>query len=206
MWFPGEDGGEALADVLFGEYNPAGRLPVTVAQSVGQLPFNFPCKPGSQDVDYGQVNGPLFAFGHGLSYTEFTYEDLTLSRETARADDEIRVELTVRNTGDRDGDEVVQLYLRDDFSSTTTYEKRLVGFKRVHIKKGESAQVQFTLSREHFEFYITGKGWVVESGGFTVYAGASSADLRLRGRFTIVDEQGNAPVEGEIKDNWVDPI
>ena len=206
MWFPGEDGGEAVADVLFGKYNPSGRLPVTVAQSVGQLPFNFPCKPGSQDVDYGQVNGPLFAFGHGLSYTEFKYENLTLSRGTATPDDEVVVELAVRNAGDRDGDEVVQLYLRDDFSSTTTYEKRLVGFKRVHIKRGERAKVQFTLSKEHFEFYITGRGWVVEPGGFTVYAGASSADLRLRGRFTIVDELGNAPVEGEIKDNWVDPI
>ncbi len=206
MWFPGEDGGEALADVLFGEYNPAGRLPVTVAQSVGQLPFNFPSKPGSQDVDYGQVSGSLFAFGHGLSYTKFKYENLRLSRGEIKRDEAIQVELNVRNIGDRDGDEVVQLYLRDDYSSATTYERRLVGFERVHIKKGESAVVHFTLSQEHLEFFKTGSGWVVEPGGFTVYAGASSADLRLRTRFVLLDESGNAPEEGEIKETWIDPI
>ncbi|MDQ8205016.1 glycoside hydrolase family 3 N-terminal domain-containing protein [Pelagicoccus sp. SDUM812003] len=206
MWFPGEDGGDALADVLFGEYNPAGRLPVTVAQSVGQLPYNFPTKPGAQDVDYGQISGSLFPFGHGLSYTDFEYRDLSLSNVEAAVGDDIEVELTIRNTGDRDGDEVAQLYLRDDYSSATTYERRLVGFKRVHIKKGQSVRVSFTLSREHLEFYITGKGWVVEPGGFTLYAGASSGDLRLRERFSIVDEEGTVPEEGEIKENWVDPI
>lgn len=206
MWFPGEDGGDALADVLLGEYNPAGRLPVTVAQSAGQLPFNFPSKPGAQDVDFGQVSGSLFPFGHGLSYTDFEYRDLTLSRDKAKIGEEIEVELSIRNTGDRDGEEVVQLYLRDDYSSATTYEKRLVGFKRINVRKGESARVTFTLSREHLEFYITGKGWVVEPGGFTVYAGASSEDLRVRGRFSIVDEDGNVPEEGEIKEIWVDPI
>lgn len=206
MWFPGEDGGDAVADVLFGEYNPAGRLPVTVAQSVGQLPFNFPSKPGAQDVDYGQISGALFPFGHGLSYTNFEYRGLKLDRETAGADEDIDLELTIENTGERDGDEVVQLYLRDDYSSATTYEKRLVGFQRVHVKKGESQIVRFKLSREHFEFFKTGEGWVVEPGGFTVYAGASSEDLRLRERFSIVDEDGNVPEEGEIKENWIDPI
>lgn len=206
MWFPGEDGGDALADVLFGEYNPAGRLPVTVAQSVGQLPFNFPSKPGAQDVDYGQISGSLFPFGHGLSYTDFEYRNISLSQDALEIGEDVTVELTVRNVGERDGDEVVQLYLRDDYSSATTYDRRLVGFKRIHLKKGESAQVTFTLSREHLEYYKTGEGWILEPGGFTVYAGASSGDLRLRERFSVVDENGNVPEEDEIKENWVDPI
>lgn len=206
MWFPGEEGGHALADVLFGQYNPAGRLPVTVPQSVGQLPFNFPYKPGSQDQDYGQVQGPLFSFGHGLSYTTFAYDALSISPTRAEADDTVSVKLTVTNTGDRAGDEVVQLYLRDDYSSVTTWDLRLVGFERVHLAAGETLPVRFEIKREHLELFNADQEWVVEPGRFTLMVGASSTDLRLTGQFAIESEDGELPHEDPLPGQTVDPI
>lgn len=206
MWFPGEEGGNALADVLIGNYNPAGRLPVTVPQSVGQIPFNFPTKPGAQDVDYGQVNGPLFPFGHGLSYTSFEYDQLSVSPREATETETIKVALSVSNTGKRAGDEVIQLYLRDDYTSLTTYELRLVGFQRLHFEPGESKKVEFELTREQLQLFNEAEEWVVEPGRFTIMVGASSADIRLAANFTITDSQGNAPDEAPITTDTVDPI
>jgi len=206
MWFPGEDGGEALADVLLGRYNPAGRLPVTVPQSVGQIPYNFPTKPGAQDEDGGQVQGPLFPFGHGLSYTEFSYSDLQATPKRTTADEAVKVSVKVRNTGQRAGDEVVQLYLRDDYSSVTTYEQRLVGFQRIHLAAGESQTVTFTLDREALQLFNQKEQWVVEPGRFTVMAGASSTDIRQSTQFTITNKAGKAPEEAPIQNDWVDPI
>lgn len=206
MWFPGEEGGHALADVLFGRYNPAGRLPVTVPQSVGQLPFNFPYKPGSQDQDYGQVQGPLYPFGHGLSYTTFAYDALSISPTRARADETVSVELTVTNTGDRAGDEVVQLYLRDDYSSVTTWDQRLVGFERIHLAAGEAKKVSFEIKREHLELFNADQKWVVEPGRFTLMLGASSTDLRLTSQFGIESEKGELPHEDPLPGQTVDPI
>ncbi len=207
MWFPGEDGGSAMADVLFGNYNPAGRLPVTVPQSVGQIPYNFPYKPGSQDQDYGQVQGPLYAFGHGLSYSTFRYENFEVSERTDVLNPVIQVAVDVVNKGPMDGDEVVQLYLRDDYSNATTYERRLVGFDRVHLANGERKTIHFTLNREHLQYYKIGEGWKVEPGRFTLWVGASSVDTRASAHFSVTDERGEVPVEAPVnEDGTVDPI
>jgi beta-glucosidase len=184
-WFPGEEGGAAIADVLFGDYNPAGRLPITVPRSVGQIPLNFPAKPGSQAPDPGQVTGPLFPFGHGLSYTRFAYANLRITPDRIDAADRVEVSADVTNSGSRAGDEVVQLYVRDDVSSVTTFEKNLRGFARVRLEPGETRTVRFTLAPEHLALYDRDNEWTVEPGTFTVMIGASSEDIRLKGQFTV---------------------
>ncbi|QYM77736.1 glycoside hydrolase family 3 C-terminal domain-containing protein [Horticoccus luteus] len=205
LWFPGEAGGTALADILLGEANPSGRLPLTIPQSVGQIPFNFPAHPGSQARDFGQVQGPLFPFGHGLSYTTFRYDHLAITPTRAAADDTFTVACDVTNTGPRAGDEVVQLYLRDDYSSVTTYDLALRGFTRVTLAPGETKRVRFSLGRAQLQLYNASGQWVVEPGRFTVMVGASSTDIRLRGSLTVTDAAGHAPAEDAIADEHVDP-
>lgn len=220
LWFPGEEGGRALADVLLGDYNPAGRLPVTFPRSVGQLPLNFPARPGSQAQDYGQVTGPLFAFGHGLSYTTFSYANLQITPErpavaglaepgsgpgSTNPATTVTVSCDVTNTGLLAGDEVVQLYLRDDYSSVVTFEQVLRGFTRVHLAPGETRTVTFALTHADLALYNRDQQWAVEPGRFTVMIGASSTDIRLRGHFTVTDSAGHAPEETPIIDASVDP-
>lgn len=193
-WYPGSKGGTALADILFGDYNPGGKLTVTFPKSVGQIPFNFPCKPSSQ-VDGGQnmgpdgnmtrVNGALYPFGYGLSYTTFEYSDLEISPKVITPNERVQVSLKVTNTGKRAGDEVVQLYTRDVISSVTTYEKNLAGFKRIHLRPGETQTVTFTLDRKHLELLNADMKWVVEPGEFSIMAGASSEDIRLSGMIQV---------------------
>lgn len=193
-WYPGSKGGTALADILFGDYNPGGKLTVTFPKSVGQIPFNFPCKPSSQ-VDGGQnmgldgnmtrVNGALYPFGYGLSYTTFEYSDLEISPKVITPNERVQVSLKVTNTGKRAGDEVVQLYTRDVISSVTTYEKNLAGFERIHLRPGETQMVTFTLDRKHFELLNADMKWVVEPGEFSIMAGASSEDIRLSGMLQV---------------------
>lgn len=193
-WYPGSKGGTALADILFGDYNPGGKLTVTFPKSVGQIPFNFPCKPSSQ-VDGGQnmgpdgnmtrVNGALYPFGFGLSYTTFEYSDLEISPKVITPNERVQVSLKVTNTGKRAGDEVVQLYTRDVISSVTTYEKNLAGFERIHLRPGETQTVTFTLDRKHFELLNADMKWVVEPGEFCIMAGASSEDIRLSGMLQV---------------------
>ncbi|MFT4045245.1 MAG: glycoside hydrolase family 3 C-terminal domain-containing protein [Solimonas sp.] len=190
MWFPGEAGGSALADVLFGDYNPAGRLPITFPKSVGQIPFNFPVHPGAQSRDFGQVEGALFPFGFGLSYTTFEYGELQVTPAEQATQGRVEVSLTVRNAGARDGDEVVQLYLRDDYTSVVGFEKLLRGFTRIHLKAGESRRVSFTLKPEDLALFDRNNQWTVEPGHFTVMVGASSEDIRLTGGFDILDASG----------------
>jgi beta-glucosidase len=186
MWFPAEEGGHALADVLFGDYNPAGRLPLTVPKHVGQIPFNFPAHPDSQAKDFGQVEGALFPFGHGLSYTTFAYTNLRITpQQSSGLQGEITVTFDLTNTGDRAGDEVVQLYLRDDYTSVVTFEKQLRGFSRVHLAPGETRTLTFTLKPAHLELFNAHEEWVVEPGRFTVTIGASSTDTRLEGHFDV---------------------
>ena len=146
-WYPGSKGGTALADILFGDYNPGGKLTVTFPKTVGQIPFNFPCKPSSQ-IDGGKnpgptgnmsrINGALYPFGYGLSYTTFEYSDLDITPRVITPNESATVRLKVTNTGKRAGDEVVQLYIRDVLSSITTYEKNLAGFQRIHLEPGEA--------------------------------------------------------------------
>jgi beta-glucosidase len=205
LWFPGEEGGAALADVLVGDCNPAGRLPITFPKSVGQIPLNFPAHPGSQARDAGQVAGPLFPFGHGLSYTTFTYANLQISPEKSPAGGAIEISCDITNTGARAGDEVVQLYVRDDYSSVITFEKVLRGFARVNLQPGEIRPVKFTLRPADLALYDRDQRWTVEPGRFTVMVGASSDDTRLRGSFTITRPDGTAPEEAPVKEDRTDP-
>lgn len=207
IWFPGEAGGAALADVLFGDYNPSGRLAITFPKSVGQIPYNFPAHPASQQRDGGQVSGALFPFGHGLSYTKFGYANLKISPERAGIGAAIEVSCDVSNLGARAGEEVVQLYLRDDYSSVITFEKVLRGFARVALAPSEKKSVRFTLTPEHLALYDRQQQWTVEPGRFTAMIGASSEDIRLRGHFTITRADGTAPEETPLRDApLVDPL
>lgn len=144
-WFPGEFCGQAVAEALFGDYNPGGRLAVTFPKSVGQIPFAFPFKPGSDESSSTSVYGALYPFGHGLSYTTFTYSDLHISPSHQGVQGDIHVSCKIKNTGKIKGDEVVQLYLRDEISSVTTYTKVLRGFERISLKAGEEQTVHFRL-------------------------------------------------------------
>ena len=205
MWFPGEEGGHALADILVGDYNPAGRLPITFPRSVGQIPLNFPTHPGAQARDPGQVTGPLFAFGYGLSYTTFSYTNLQIDPLRQGPAGRIAVSCDIANTGGRAGDEVVQLYLRDDYSSVITFERVLRGFARVHLEPKESRTVHFALTPEDLQLYDRNNHWMVEPGRFTVMIGASSEDIRLRGAFVITRPDGTVPEEAPLEDEHQGP-
>jgi beta-glucosidase len=203
LWFPGEEGGDAIADVLFGDVNPSGRLPVTIPRSVGQLPLNFPAHPGSQARDMGQVTGPLYPFGYGLSYTRFSYANLKISPEKAGLGSNFKVTCEVSNSGEREGDEVVQLYLRDDYSTVITFDKVLRGFTRVTLKPGEKCTVEFVLKPEDLQLYDRNEHWTVEPGRFTVQIGRSSETVALEGQFVV--GEGPALEEAPIKPEHTDP-
>ena len=200
-WYPGSKGGTALTDILFGDYNPGGKLTVTFPKSVGQIPFNFPCKPSSQ-IDGGKnpglngnmsrINGALYPFGYGFSYTTLEYSDLDITPRVITPNESATVRLKVTNTGKRAGDEVVQLYIRDVLSSITTYEKNLAGFQRIHLEPGETQELSFTIDRKHLELLDADMKWVVEPGDFVLMAGASSEDIRLNGTLTVEDYQTRA--------------
>ena len=184
-WFPGEFCGQAVAEALFGDYNPGGRLAVTFPKSVGQIPFAFPFKPGSDESSSTSVYGALYPFGHGLSYTTFTYSDLHISPSHQGVQGDIHVSCKIKNTGKIKGDEVVQLYLRDEISSVTTYTKVLRGFERISLKAGEEQPVHFRLRPQDLGLWDKNMNFRVELGSFKVMLGASSTDIRLHGQFEI---------------------
>ena len=184
-WFPGEFCGQAVAEALFGDYNPGGRLAVTFPKSVGQIPFAFPFKPGSDESSSTSVYGALYPFGHGLSYTTFTYSDLHISPSHQGVQGDIHVSCKIKNTGKIKGDEVVQLYLRDEISSVTTYTKVLRGFERISLKAGEEQTVHFRLRPQDLGLWDKNMNFRVEPGKFKVMIGSSSTDIRLHGRFEI---------------------
>lgn len=184
-WFPGEFAGQAVAEVLFGDYNPGGRLAVTFPKSVGQVPFAFPFKPGSDVEASTSVFGALYPFGYGLSYTTFGYSNLSVTPGKTGTHGDVTVTCTVTNTGKRAGDEVVQLYLRDERSSVTTYTKILRGFERVALQPGESKTVTFPLCPQDLAIWDINNNFTVEPGMFSVMVGASSQDIRLNGSFEI---------------------
>lgn len=185
-WFPGGHGGTAIADVLFGDYNPNGKLTSTFPKSVGQIPFNFPSKPNAQwEGEKSRVNGALYYFGHGLSYTTFQYSNLKITPEKQNASGNVTVSFDVKNTGTREGVEIAQLYTRDVVSSVITYEKNLRGFERVNLKPNETKTVTFSLKPEDLEMLDINMHWIVESGMFKVMVGSSSEDIRLNGEFEI---------------------
>ncbi|MGE9315131.1 glycoside hydrolase family 3 N-terminal domain-containing protein [Niabella sp. CJ426] len=185
-WYAGEEGGRGVADVLFGDYNPAGRLPITFPVHEAQLPLVYNHKPTGRGDDYNNLSGqPLFPFGFGLSYTQFEYSNLVLDQKQIRSSDSVHIQLTVKNTGARDGDEVVQLYLRDELASVARPVMELKGFQRVHLKAGQSQQLSFVMGPEQLSMLDKDLKPVVEPGLFRIMIGASSKDIRLRGVFEV---------------------
>lgn len=184
-WFGGEKMGIAIAEALFGDYNPGGKLAVTFPKSVGQLPYAFPFKPGADVEAETSVWGALYPFGYGLSYTTFTYSGLKISHSEIHSDQHLEIRCTITNTGTRAGDEVVQLYLNDCYSSVTTYTQVLRGFERINLQPGESREVCFKLDRQDLGLWNRENRFVVEPGDFEVMVGASSKDIRLRGSFCV---------------------
>jgi beta-glucosidase len=186
VWYPGEEGGHAVADVLSGDYNPAGQLPITFPIAEGQLPLSYNHKPTGRGDDYLDLTGqPLFPFGFGLSYTTFEYSALSVTPEAMGIADSATVRCRVRNTGARAGDEVVQLYVRDILASVARPILQLEGFQRVYLAPGEEREVTFTLGRDQLQMLDRDMRWVVEPGVFRVLVGSSSKDIRLRGALTV---------------------
>jgi beta-glucosidase len=173
LWYPGMEGGSALADILWGDYNPAGRLPISVPRSVGQIPVYY-SQPSTGDYVEESAK-PLFPFGFGLSYTQFEYSDLQVE-SVSKMDTVCRITCTVKNIGPCDGDEVVQLYVRDEVASIAPASKLLKGFQRVHINKGEAKQVVFYLTERDLSVYSVEKGWHLEPGEFTILVGGNSEE------------------------------
>jgi beta-glucosidase len=185
-WYPGEEGGHAVADVLFGDYDPAGRLPVTFPMSEGQLPLYYDHKPTGRGDDYLDLTGqPLFPFGFGLSYTTFDYSALSIEPAEIPPNGTATVRCRVKNSGRRAGDEVVQLYVHDILASVARPVMQLEGFQRMHLEPGEERELVFTLSREQLQMLDRDMRWVVEPGAFRVMIGASSKDIRLRGELVV---------------------
>ena len=193
-WFPNAWGGNAIAEVLFGAYNPGGKLPITFPKTVGQIEYNFPFKPGAHEeqasvgpngVGKTAVYGALYPFGYGLSYTTFQYSNLKISPKEGRTKSVIHVSVDVNNTGNRAGDEIVQLYIKDLFSSVTTYVSQLRGFERIHLQPGETKTVHFTLQPSDLELLDIHMQWTVEPGEFKICIGSNSEDIRLEESFVL---------------------
>ena len=194
-WFPSYRGGKVIAETLFGEHNPSGKLTVTFPKSIGQIEYNFPFKKGSHGeqsktgpngTGETRVLGALYPFGYGLSYTTFKYSNLKVDAPVKGTQGNVKVSVDVSNTGKYEGSEVVQLYLHDFYISVVTYESVLRGFEKVLLKPGETKQVSFVLNPEDLEILDKNMKWTVEPGDFEVRIGASSQDIRLRQKFTIV--------------------
>jgi beta-glucosidase len=193
-WFPGPESGKVIAETLFGDNNPGGKLPITFPKTVGQIELNFPYKPGSQADQptsgpngYGKtsVNGALYPFGYGLSYTTFEYKNLQVTPGKANNQADIKVSVDITNTGKVKGDDVVQLYLKDEVSSVTTYEFDLRGFERVKLAPGETKTVNFILHPDDLALLDKNMNWTVEPGRFQVMIGSSSEDIKLKQEFVI---------------------
>jgi beta-glucosidase len=191
-WFPGTQGGRAVADVLFGDVNPSGKLPVTFPRSVGQVPIYYshlntgrPMTADRWHTGYIDLPGtPLFPFGYGLSYTQFAYSDLRLSSKQLPARGRLKASVTVKNVGERSGDEIVQLYVRDGVSSVARPVKELKGFQRITLAPGETRRVDFTLTRDQLAFWNAEMKLGAEPGTYTVFVGPNSAE-GLEGTFQI---------------------
>lgn len=193
-WFPATEGGTAIAQALFGDYNPGGKLTVTFPRSIGQLEYNFPYKRGSHGTQprkgpngggVTRVQGALYPFGYGLSYTTFEYSNLSVEHSVEGGKNRILVSCDVKNSGSCKGDEVVQLYVSDLYSSLVTYESVLRGFERITLQPNEVKRVQFELGDEALQLLDRNMKWVVEKGDFEIRVGASSEDIRLRKTITV---------------------
>lgn len=179
-WAPGMYAGQAVAEILYGKVNPSAKLAITIPRSVGQLQMIYNHKPSQYFHPYAvKPSTPLWPFGYGLSYTTYKYDDLKLSAKEVSQNQNVEVSVKVTNTGQRDGVEIVQLYIRDKYSSVTRPVKELKDFARVALKAGESKVVTFTITPDKLAFYDKKMKWIVEPGEFVVMAGASSADESL---------------------------
>jgi beta-glucosidase len=192
-WLPGEEGGPAIADILFGDVNPGGKLPITFPRGVGQVPVFYASKPSGKGSfwykDYvTEKAAPLYPFGFGLSYTDFEYGNLMISRETATEGEHVDISLTIMNTGLVEGDEVVQLYIRDEYASVPRPVKELKGYSRVRLLPGETKTISFHLPVNQLAFYDNSLNLVLEPGKSIVMLGSSSEDIRLTGEFRIIGE------------------
>ena len=215
-WYPGAHGGTAVAMALLGDYNPGGKLTVTFPKSVGQIPFNFPFKPSSQiDAAHGtgpdggqaRVNGALYNFGYGLSYTTFKYSDMQISKTAILPTESVEVSVKVTNTGTRKGDEVVQLYVHDRVSSIIVYEKLLRGFERITLEPGETRTVKFELGPKDFSLLDASFKRVVEPGEFNIMVRQSSTDTGLQKRLTVLNPDGSMPEGCSVQaDNGPFPV
>ncbi|TSA17204.1 hypothetical protein D4R75_12515 [bacterium] len=186
-WYPGEEGGNAVADVLFGDYNPGGKLPITFPQAVGQVPLYYNHKPTGRGDDYTDISGkPQFPFGFGLSYSTFAYKNLEISPAKIDPKGTVRVSFDVENTSNQRGEEVAQLYLHDPVACVTRPVKELRGFKRIDLRPGEKRTVTFSLSQEELGFLDGSMKFQVEPGLIEVMIGSSSEDIRARSVFEVV--------------------
>ncbi|MBS2210016.1 glycoside hydrolase family 3 C-terminal domain-containing protein [Carboxylicivirga mesophila] len=193
-WFPGEFGGQAIAEALFGEFSPGGKLSTTWPATVGQIPLNFPFKPYSQagqakegphGTGESRIVEPLYAFGYGLSYTSFEYDNLHINNNLTTSSGELSVTFDITNSGNYAGDEVPQLYIHDEYGSVVTYEWQLRGFERLHLKPGEKQQVSFIIKPEDLSLLNQHMEYVTETGRFQLAIGSSSTDIRLKSSFEI---------------------
>jgi len=197
-WWPGAEGGHALADVLSGDYNPSGKLPITFPRAVGQIPIAYNqqystgrpvTKPGDTKYKSAYIdapNTPRYAFGYGLSYTTFTYGDLKISRPQLTAAETVQVQFTLTNSGPVAGEEVAQLYLRDLIASTVRPLKELKDFQKVALKPGERKTLTFTITKDKLSFYNQQLAWVAEPGEFQLMVGSASDDIRLSGKLELL--------------------
>lgn len=194
-WIPAQSGAEAIVNVLTGKHNPSGKLPVTIVKETGQIPmYNSRLALDAEINNWASYidddkNTPLYPFGHGLSYTEYKYSDLNLDDSTVQPDGKLKVSFKVKNIGSYDGDEVVQVYIRDHISSIARPVKQLVGFARVELDVDETKEVTFELDMRQLAFHDLNMEQVVEPGEMSIYIGASSQDIRLQGAFEIVGEK-----------------
>jgi len=186
VWYPGEEGGTAVAGTLFGDYNPAGRLPITYPVHEAQLPLVYNHKPTGRGDDYNNLSGePLFPFGYGLSYTTFQYSNIALAKKVIQANEATTVSFTIKNTGTKDGEEVAQLYLRDMLASVARPVLELKGFERIKLKAGESKTISFKITPEMLQMLNANLKTVVEPGDFRVMIGSSSRELQLKETLTV---------------------
>jgi len=194
-WHLGTQSGNAVAQVLYGDYNPSGKLPMTFPRNVGQVPIYYnhkntgrPTGASLNDVFWSHYtdvsNDPLYEFGYGLSYTTFKYDNLKLSKSNFSKNEEMVVSVQLTNTGSRDGEEVVQLYIRDLAGSVTRPVRELKGFEKIALKPGETRIVSFTINAKLLQFYTANSKWEVESGDFNIWSGGSSA-AKLKSSFTV---------------------
>jgi beta-glucosidase len=192
-WFLGTQAGNAIADVLFGDYNPSGKLPVTFPRSVGQIPIFYSMKNTGRPMDpankytskyLDESNEPLYPFGYGLSYTSFKYDQLTLSQSRMSQSDKLIISCRITNTGKYAGEEVVQLYIRDKVGSVTRPVKELKGFKKISLNPGESQQVEFSITNADLSFYRRDMSYGSEPGEFEVFVGGNSRDV-IGGSFLL---------------------